>query len=262
LRQDRFKNRKARIVYEYETWHNQSTYMYPAMAKYFRAQGAQVATMWTYTLNGAGKYLGATQSHHLNLITTPRKAASFLVAREVFTKTPRYQPYSTTASDADQLDHAALSFPKNLSAYADAELVVHSGDIDTDFVKLPSAPQRIVGYGNSPLVGYQGKGLYFLDAVLTHGMLTGDWTLKVMPHVEFNGYQRKSSYGKHEAIPFSVEVDATKSYPITLRIPGIRTSIRVYRVEQNTLAPVDVNGPAFTFSVTPGDYLIRPRTRR
>ena len=45
LQEDRFKGEKAVVVYEYETWHNQSTYMYPAMAKYFRAQGAQVATM-------------------------------------------------------------------------------------------------------------------------------------------------------------------------------------------------------------------------
>jgi len=44
-------------------------------------------------------------------LTTPGKAASFLVAGEVFRTTERYVPYSTTKKDADRFGNAALSFP-------------------------------------------------------------------------------------------------------------------------------------------------------
>ena len=42
---------KAKIVYEFETFFNQSAYIYPIQALYFRALGAQAANMWTYTFN-------------------------------------------------------------------------------------------------------------------------------------------------------------------------------------------------------------------
>ena len=79
MREKRFLN-KARIVYEFETYYNHSSYLYPLMAKYFRAQGIQAAAMWTYLLPGQVEYTAA--SHHLNLKTTPNKAASFMIAGE------------------------------------------------------------------------------------------------------------------------------------------------------------------------------------
>ena len=40
--------KKAHFIYEWELHATMTSYMYPAMAKCFRAQGAQIATMWTY----------------------------------------------------------------------------------------------------------------------------------------------------------------------------------------------------------------------
>ena len=41
---------KAKTVYEFETFFNQSAYLYPIQAQYFRALGVQCASMWTYTM--------------------------------------------------------------------------------------------------------------------------------------------------------------------------------------------------------------------
>ena len=253
LREERFKGRKAPIVYEYETWHNQSTYMYPAMAKYFRAQGEQIATMWTYYLHEEGNYLGRTHAHNLNLVSTPRKAAGFMVAKQVFENTPRYQPYETTKDDADRFGNAALSFPLDLSAYADENVFIHTGDVNGEFVELPPIPKRIVGYGSSPFIQYSGKGLYFLEAVFGNGRVCGRWTLKVMPHAVF----KEDLNGNIEDSPGGVAVSSKEAFPMTIDIPRMeRTDWEVYRLEKNRRIRVETRNPGITFDVRPGKYEI------
>lgn len=250
LLDDRFKGRKAVVVYEYETWHNQSTYMYPAMAKYFRAQGAQVATMWTYYLyDNTKRGLHRTAPHNLNMVTTPRKAASFLVAGQIFKETPRYVSFETTEEDADRFGNAAFSFPLDLSAYATDDLLIHTGDLNRDFVKLPHLPKRIAGYGSSPFVQYEGEGMYFLEAGSEQEAVGNAWTLKVMPHAEF--------IGKGEAV-----VDREKAFPITLNLPDMElSSWEVVRIGNEDKTPVPTKLPAITFEATPGDYAIVKKNR-
>src|SRR5208283_5724960 len=82
---------KAKVVYEFETFFNQTTYLYPAMAAAFRSLGVQIAPMWRYCLLPAAQHAGG--SHYLNLLCTPRKAISFKIASRVFADTPRLTPY-------------------------------------------------------------------------------------------------------------------------------------------------------------------------
>lgn len=249
LQEGRFKDKKAVIVYEYETWHNQSTYMYSAMAKYFRAQGAQVATMWTYYLHENAKGgLNRTVSHNLNMVTTPRKAAGFLVAKKVFEETPRYVAYETSEKDADRFGNVALSFPMDLSAYATDDLVIHTGDVTRDFVALPRIPKQILGYGSSPFIHYQGKGMYFLEAVFEDGRFSNRWTLRIMPHAECDR-QGYSIVNRERACLF------------TLHIPGMdRRSWEVARIENGKKTHLRTNPPSITFNAKPGDYEIVKRT--
>lgn len=237
---------KASIVYEYETWHNQSTYLYPAMAKYFRAQGAQVATMWTYYLydNREGG-LSRNHSHNLNMVTTPRKAASFLIAGQVFKNTPRYVPYETTEDEADRFGNAALSFSLDLSAYADEEQLIHTGDLKNDFIELPRIPKRIAGYSSSPFVQYEGKGMYFLKAVFEGEKFSNRWMLKIMPHAVFADEGR-------------AVVNHNKAFPLSLDIPGMdRRQWAVFRIENGKHTRVQTKPPSITFSAKPGEYEIR-----
>lgn len=244
LREDRFKGRKAAIVYEFETWHNQSAYLYPAMAKYFRAQGAQIATMWTYYLNEPGQARGRSASHNLNLVTTPRKAAGFMVAAEVFKSTPRYISYSTTESDADRFGLTALSFPLDLSAYSSDDILIHSGDIAADFIELPSIPKRIAGYGSSPFVRYAGQGMYFLDAIFEGGRFAFCWDLTVMPHSVFDDTGE-------------VRMDTTRSFPMTLASLGTDSrNWTVYQMQGEQRRRIPVRTPQLTFDVVPGHYQI------
>jgi len=245
LREERFKGKKAAIVYEYETWHNQSTYMYPAMAKYFRAQGAQIATMWTYYLNETERGLHRTKSHNLNIVTTPRKAASFLVAKEAFKCTPRYGPYETLKEDADRFGYVALSFPLDLSFYYDGKRLVHTGDLDHFAPVLKRLPSSIAGYGSSRWVRYKGQGMYFLEAVHESGKYAYRWKLKVMPHASFDE--------EGESV-----VDSEKSLPMTLRMPGMdAANWAVRRIENGKAIRVTPKPPGITFTVKPGDYEIR-----
>jgi hypothetical protein len=244
LQEDRFKGKKAVIVYEYEAWNNQSAYMYPAMAKYFRAQGGQVATMWTYYLNEAGSENRRTHPHNLNLVTTPRKAASFMVAGKVFKNTPRYVPFEMTEEDADQFGNAAFSFPMDLSAYATDDLLIHADDLDSDFIKLPQNPKQIIGYGSSRFIEYQGKGLYFLEAVIKDGRFANRWSLKIMPNVTFG----ENDY------PI---IDVDKEFLFTLRFPGLDfTNSEVYRTKNGEKVRADTTPQSISFDAAPGDYEI------
>lgn len=243
--QDRhFKNKKAIIVYEFEQQFNQSTYLYPAMAKYFRAQGAQIATMWTYYLNEDGYYLPEDYRHNLNLVSTPRKMASFLVAEEVFKSTPRYVRYRTTEEDADRFGNAALSLPKDLSAYADENIMIHSGDVDNDFLDIPRITRRIIGYGSSPFVSYEGRGLYFLEAGFESGKYQQRWDLSVMPDAYFDEEGQ-------------VVLDKNSTNAMTLMIPGMdHINWKVYRFDGDQRLEVISRAPAITFNAEPGDYEI------
>ncbi|MHC4251303.1 MAG: glycoside hydrolase 5 family protein, partial [Planctomycetota bacterium] len=176
IREDRFRS-KAKMVYEFETWYNYTTYTYPALAKVFRSLGVQIAPMWTYTLTNHAVYKGG--SHTLSLKCTPRKAASFAVAGEVFRGTERLVPYRTSAVDEDVFDGCALSFKRDLSVAAFGKTYIHTGDVTDEPIPPPAEPRRIVGYGSSRFVKYEGAGIYFISI--------GDdrIDIEIMPHASF-----------------------------------------------------------------------------
>ncbi len=247
-----FKGRRARIVYEYETWHNRSTYLYPAMAKYFRAQGAQAATMWTYTFGPLGPYMSPGASHNLSLTYTPRKAASFLVAHEVFKRFPRFGEYKTTGSDTDNFDYCALSLPRDLSAFSDDATFIHTGDVTREFIRIPASPQRIVGYGSSPFATYQGSGLYFLDR--GSGAERNRWNLRILPHFEW--LADKEDHGQSNGAVS--RLDREKAMPMKLRLPGMKAGTKVWRREGNQFVEEtsSFQGNALSFTPKPGQYVI------
>jgi hypothetical protein len=243
-RQDRFKDKKARVVYEFNTNFNLSSYVHPAMAKYFRAQGVQVATMWTYYLNEAGSENNKYSRANLNLVTTPRKAAGFMVAGKIFKETPRYIPYETAEADSDRFGNVAFSFPLDLSVYATDDILIHSGDLDSDFIELPQTPQQIVGYGSSPFVQYEGEGLYFLEAVFEDGQFAHRWTLNIQPNVTF----------AEDGNPI---IDVDQAFPFTLRFPGMDfRNWEVHDIENGRTVRSVTTQQSISFEAAPSDYEI------
>ena len=150
---------KAKVTYEFETFYNQSSYLYPAMASLFRSLGSQMAMMWQYTLPPAAKFCGG--SHYLNLKGSPQKALSFRIASQVFAELPRFAPYDVQAETEMAFGHATILQPRNISVYQSDESLVYTGPVET----LPPVGPRIreiAGYGRSPVVDYDGSGAYFV----------------------------------------------------------------------------------------------------
>jgi hypothetical protein len=152
---------KAKVTYEFETFFNQSSYLYPAMARVFRALGSQMAMMWQYTLPPPARYCGG--SHYLSLDGSPQKALSFCVASRAFSELPRYGAYDTHAETEMLFGHAAISYGRNLSLFSSDDALCYSHSLEAP-LPLPISPRvrQIAGVGRSPLVSYEGSGAYFL----------------------------------------------------------------------------------------------------
>jgi hypothetical protein len=89
-----------RLVYEFDSADQLTGYMYPAMARTFRAGGVQLAAMFAYDmLETSSRNLG-WQTHRLNLVYTPRKAMSAVIAAEVMRRLPRSGSYGPYPRDA------------------------------------------------------------------------------------------------------------------------------------------------------------------
>ncbi len=98
-----------RIVYEFDSPDQRSGTMYPAMARTFRAVGTQFAAMFAYDmLQTASRNLG-WQTHYLNLVYTPRKAMSAVIAAEAMRRLPRGQLVRRVSGK-----HAVRGFPRVL----------------------------------------------------------------------------------------------------------------------------------------------------
>jgi hypothetical protein len=88
-----------RIVYEFDTPDLRTGYMYPAIARTFRSVGAQFAAMFAYDMLETASRNLAWQTHYLNLVYTPRKAMSAIVAAEAMRRLPRMKSYGAYPSN-------------------------------------------------------------------------------------------------------------------------------------------------------------------
>src|SRR3989454_2519416 len=135
--------------------------MYPAMARTFRAVGAQFAAMFAYDmLETASRNLG-WQTHYLNLVYTPRKAMSAVIAAEAMHRLPRlrsYGPYPENTRFGD----FHVSYDGNLGELVARDAFLYAGSTRST-PPDPAALRRVAGYGSSPRAASQGVGISFLD---------------------------------------------------------------------------------------------------
>lgn len=245
LLEDRFKA-KARIVYEFETYYNQTSYLYPAMAKLFRSQGIQVAAMWTYILPGQAEYTAA--AHHLNLKTTPNKAAAFMAAGQIMRSEPRFQEYETSSASDDHFDHVALSYEHGCSAFADDETLIYSETMPEGFVRhlLQGTKdfKRIVGRGESPLASYEGTGLYFIELDNEDRV-----QIQILPDAEFV----VPHYLKNGRGETAVRLRTDRSHEFELKLPGYSETSKVFRKVDGKLEPVICKRGGLRFDAKPGE---------
>lgn len=231
-----------RLVYEFDSADQLTGYMYPAMARTFRAGGVQLAAMFAYDmLETSSRNLG-WQTHRLNLVYTPRKAMSAVIAAEVMRRLPRggsYGPYPRdTVFGPFRVSHA-----ENLSEMATEDAFLHAGTTRTAPPR-PDRLRRIAGYGSSPVVAYGGEGVYFLDRVRE-----GVWRLELYPDaVDVDDPFRMQRRDK------VVTRAIYRPWPMRIDLPDLGAAFSVQPIAAGNMAPSRAEGGAFT--VTPGVYVL------
>ncbi|MES1158437.1 MAG: hypothetical protein ABUL42_00935 [Terricaulis silvestris] len=165
---------RPRLVYEFDTADLITGYMYPAMARTYRSVGAQFASMFAYDMLESAPYNLGWQTHFLNLVHTPRKAVSAVIAAEAMRRLPAFQNYGRYPDD-NRFGDFRVSYEENLSELNATDAFMNAGDTATRPLS-PGTLRRIVGLGSSPLVNYEGTGAYFLDKVRA-----GVWRLELYP---------------------------------------------------------------------------------
>ena len=234
--------RLPRIVYEFDSPDLRTGYMYPAMARTFRAVGAQFAAMFAYDmLATASRNLG-WQTHYLNLVYTPRKAASAIIAAEAMRRLPRLRSYGAYPQNTTFGDFH-VSADSNLGELVARDAFMYAGSTSST-PPDPAALRRIVGYGSSPVVSYGGEGIYFFDKVRA-----GVWRLEVYP----DAVPVRDPF--EPPSPDKVVTRAiSRAWPMTVSLPDLGPTFVVQPVTAGNAAPA--RAAAGQFSVTPGVYVL------
>ncbi len=168
---------KAKMVYEFDAADITKSVMYPAMARSFREAGFQWATQFAYDPAVLAQTNSEYNTHYLNLLYTPSKAISLMIAGEEFRQLPQgYQSPDYPASN--DFDATHLSYADNLSQFDDGSQYYYSNNTQRPPKALNSV-SHIAGVGSSPLVQYDGTGAYFLDK-----QAEGVWRLEVYPDLQ------------------------------------------------------------------------------
>src|SRR5258707_14649913 len=135
---------RPRLVYEFDQAALVSGYLYPAMARTFRAVGAQLATMFAYDMLQTAPYNLGWQTHFLNLVHTPRKAVSAVIAAEAMRRLPRMKSYGRYPDNLSFGDFRA-SYEGDMSEVNAADAFMNAGAA-TSVPRKPGALMRIVGF--------------------------------------------------------------------------------------------------------------------
>jgi hypothetical protein len=165
---------RPRIVYEFDQADLLTGYLYPAMARTYRSVGAQFATMFAYDMLQTAPFNLGWQTHYLNLVHTPRKAVSAVIAAEVMRRLPAYQSYGRYPDNVKFGDFR-ISYEENLSELNADDAFMNAGATKS-VPRNPRALRRIVGFDSSGAIDYEGTGAYFFDKVKD-----GLWRLEIYP---------------------------------------------------------------------------------
>lgn len=165
---------KARIVYEFDQGDLNTGYLFPAIARSFREVGTQFAAIFAYDMLDSAPYNLGWQTHFVNLVHTPRQAVSAVIAGEAMRRLPAKQDFGSYPEN-NQFGDFSVDYTTDSSLLNAADAYMNAGDTHIK-PRNSKSLTRLVGFGSSPLVSYEGTGAYFLDKVSD-----GLWRLEVYP---------------------------------------------------------------------------------
>ncbi len=231
-----------RIVYEFDTPDMYNGYMYPAIARTFRSVGTQFAAMFSYDMLATAPYNLGWQTHFLNMVYSPNKAVSAIIAGEVMKNLPMWQTYGDYP-DNTSFGPFRVSYEENLCEMVTADKFMYSGNTETS-PPQPDSLLKIVGCGSSSVVMYEGKGIYFLDKINE-----GTWRLEVYPDaIIVNDPFRRP--GKDKIVSRLIY----RVWPMTIKLPGLGDDFNVHPINKgNTFKTETHKGK---FNIYPGVYIL------
>ncbi len=232
----------VKVVYEFDAADVGRSYIYPAMARSFRTAGIQWATHFAYDPTYLAYANTEYNTHYMNLVYTPQKALALKIAGEVFHQVPVYKDFGSYPTNAE-FGNFKVSYEEDLAVLNSSEKFIHTNhtrEIPKDIEKL----KHIAGWGNSPIVKYDGTGAYFLDEIQT-----GVWRLEVLPDAVWI----KDPFGKNSLNRRLTEI-VWETRKIDLSLPSLGSNYSVQPIDDGNSwkDKVDESG----FSVRPGTYLL------
>jgi len=234
---------KAHMVYEFDGADVTVPVMYPAMARAFRGAGFQWATQFAYDPLAVAYSNTEYQTHFLNLVYSPAKAISFLIAGEVFRRTPRGFDAGTYPA-SERWGDFRVSYADRLSEMVTDSVFAYTGSTTT----VPPHPEtlvRVAGVGSSRVVTYTGTGAYFLDR-----LARGVWRLELYPDAD--PVEDPHSRG---SLKRSVTRIYRREHMIGIELPDL--GARYTMLPLNDESPHLPQRSGSMLSVRPGAYLLR-----
>lgn len=167
---------RSRMVYEFDSPDLTVSYMYPAQAREFREGGVQFAAMFSYDMLRTAQFNLGWQTHLLNMVYTPRKAVSAMIAVKVM---ERLERGADTGRYPENMKFAGVELnpDKDRSIYFDGETLYHTSPAE-DGPVTDRRLKRIAATGSSTAVKYDGTGIYFIDKIDE-----GVWRIETYPDV-------------------------------------------------------------------------------
>jgi hypothetical protein len=192
-------------------------------------------------LQTASRNLG-WQTHYLNLVYTPRKAMSAVIAAEAMHRLPRMRSYGPYPGNT-RFGDFHVSYDDNLGELVARDALLYAGSTRST-PPDPAALRRIAGYGSSPVVTYEGQGIYFLDKVRA-----GVWRLEVYP----DAVPVRDPFEPPN--PDKIVTRAiSRAWPMTLTLPDLGSAFTAQPITAgNSETERAVAG---RFTVTPGVYVL------
>lgn len=238
----------AKLVYEFDAADAEGNYMYPAMARSFRQAGMQVAAHFDYDAMFLAPYNTNYGTHYMTLPYAPQKALSLKIASAVFHEVPRFAQHGPYPENTT-FGNFRVDYTQDLAELVSDRRFFYSNHT----ASTPANPEmlhEIAGYGNSPLVYYDGKGAYFLDK-----LEEGVWRLELMPDAHWLGdpYARISPQRQVAAVNY-------RHRTMILKLPQLGDSFSIEGINAgNTYRTTTQTG---RFDIIPGVYLLRVEGNR
>jgi hypothetical protein len=231
-------NNKAKIVYEFDAPDIGKSYMYPVMAHSFKKTGMQWAAMFCYDPTAIAQYNSEYSTHFLNLLYTPQKALSFLISSYLFNNENISEKIIDTTSIV--MGDVLVDYKFDLSLLNTSERFYYSNNNDVSPVNSREL-KHIAGYGDSKLIKYGGRGLYFFDKINDDV-----WKLELFPDAVWI----KDPFGRN-GLDEPVAKLIWKPHKMKIFLPKLKSDFQIHSPNEKLQIAVD-----YTVEIEPGVYFI------